>query len=190
MSRSSREATGQRHVALLRAINVGGRRVSMEALRQAFAGPGVGDVDTFLASGNVLFQTARADVGALERTVERRLVKNLGFPVDVFVRSAQEIAAVVGGPAFDAGAVDAAQAFNVGFLRAPLTASARKTLDAMTTEIDRFDVVGREVYWLCQVRQSDSGFSNVAMEEALGVRATFRAMSTLARLQKSLSGER
>jgi uncharacterized protein (DUF1697 family) len=190
ISRVSRQGLGQRYAAFLRAINVGGRRVSMDSLCEAFAGPGVTDVDTFLASGNVLFRTVRSDTSALEPALERRLTRNLGFPVDAFVRSVQEITDIIAAAPFDAEALETSQALNVGFVRDPLTTAARQALDAMTTEIDRFAVIGREVYWLCQRRQSESTFSNVAMERALGVRATFRSMSTISKLHGILHGER
>ena len=49
-------------------------------------------------------------------------------------------------------------------------------------EIDDFKVHGREVYWLCKVRQSDSKFSNAVFEKKTGVRATFRGASTVTKL--------
>ena len=176
------QSASQRYVAFLRAINVGTRRVSMETLRQAFEGPGVMDVETFLASGNVVFRTGRADGRSLERVIERRLSANLGFPVDVFVRSASELGAAAGATPFDTAAVEASAAYNVGFLRAPLTVVEQRALGGLATDIDRLAAIGREVYWLCAVRQSDSTFSNAVMEKALGLRATFRSMSTLLKM--------
>lgn len=192
IARASRQQSlgqGQRHVAFLRAINVGGRRVSMDSLREAFAGPGVSDVETFLASGNVLFRTGRSDVRALELAIERRLARNLGFAVEVFVRGAQEIDEIAAATPFDHAMLAGAQALNVAFVRVPLTAAARRAIDALTTDVDRFTVIGREVYWLCLLRQSESTFSNAVMEKAIGVRATFRSMSTIAKLQRTLRGE-
>ena len=50
-----------RHVALLRAINVGGRIVKMDALRAACEQIGLTKVETFIASGNVIFESPSAD---------------------------------------------------------------------------------------------------------------------------------
>jgi hypothetical protein len=41
---------------------------------------------------------------------------------------------------------------------------------------------GREVWWLCQVKQSESTFSNAVFEKALGLKATFRGFNSLRRL--------
>ena len=71
----SRQA-GTRRAAFLRAINVGGRTVTMDRLRAAFTGLPVDDVETFIASGNVLFTSDALDAAgaaALERAIERRL---------------------------------------------------------------------------------------------------------------------
>jgi len=53
---------------------------------------------------------------------------------------------------------------------------------SLRSEIDDFHVNGREVYWLCKLRQSDSKFSNVLFEKRLNVRITFRGINTVARL--------
>jgi hypothetical protein len=53
---------------------------------------------------------------------------------------------------------------------------------ALRTDIDDFHVNGREVYWLCKKKQSDSKFSNVRFEKALQIRATFRGVSTVTKL--------
>ena len=60
-----------------------------------------------------------------------------------------------------------AQALNVAFLAAPLGAEARKSLMALRTDIDDFHVNGREVYWLCRKKQSESTFSNIRFEKSL-----------------------
>ena len=62
-----------RYVAFLRAINVGGHTVRMEALRREFESLGATNVETFIASGNVIFDTARRNAAALERAIEEHL---------------------------------------------------------------------------------------------------------------------
>ena len=51
-----------RHIAFLRAINVGGHTVTMDRLRQLFTGLGLKDVETFIASGNVIFSSAARSI--------------------------------------------------------------------------------------------------------------------------------
>lgn len=61
-----------RHVALLRAINVGGRTVKMDVLRGACEALGLTSVETFIASGNVIFES-RARAAVLEEKIETHL---------------------------------------------------------------------------------------------------------------------
>ena len=75
-----------------------------------------------------------------------------------------------------------ARALNVAFLQEPLGAAAEARLQGLRTELDAFRTAGREVWWLCQAKQSESTFSNAVFEKVLGVKATFRGISTLQRL--------
>lgn len=83
-------------VALLRAVNVGGRTIRMEELRALFTEMGFEDVRTMLASGNVLFKTTVESPAGLEARIGRRLEAGFGYEVTTFVRTAAEMAAVAG----------------------------------------------------------------------------------------------
>ena len=67
-----------RYIALLRAINVGGHTVKMEQLRGLFADIGFANVETFIASGNVIFDALSADEAALATQIEHSLAQALG----------------------------------------------------------------------------------------------------------------
>ncbi|NTU66209.1 MAG: DUF1697 domain-containing protein, partial [Chloroflexi bacterium] len=62
-----------RYVAFLRAINVGGHTVKMDALRRHFAALGFAGVEKFIASGNVVFDTTARNTHALEKKIEQHL---------------------------------------------------------------------------------------------------------------------
>ena len=86
----------QRLIAFLRAINVGGHTVTMARLREEFEGLGFTDVETFIASGNVIFTSRSNDFARLEKKIEARLRAAFGFEVATFVRTNAEVAAVAG----------------------------------------------------------------------------------------------
>jgi uncharacterized protein (DUF1697 family) len=67
--------------AFLRAINVGGHIVKMDRLRALFESAGFRGAETFIASGNVVFESSRKSAGDLERAIETHLKKALGYPV-------------------------------------------------------------------------------------------------------------
>jgi len=169
-------------VAFLRAINVGGHTVTMEELRGHFGALGFKDVETFIASGNVIFTSPVKDTAALQQRIEDRLRESLGYEVKTFIRTESEVAAIAQYQPFKASQLGSAQALNVAFLAEPLGAKAKKSLMALRTEIDDFHVNGREVYWLCKKRQGDSTFSNVRFEKTLEIRTTFRGLNTVAKL--------
>ena len=167
-----------RCVAFLRAVNVGGRTVKMDALRGAFEALALTNVETFIASGNVIFDSRARDLAALERKIEAQLLKSFGFEIHTFVRTLEDVAAVAAHPAFDAAATTQV----VGFLRSAPTPEALQTIARMATEIDRLQVQGRELFWFSDNRQSESVFSNAAFERALAMRTTFRGVGTLRKL--------
>ena len=70
----------------------------------------------------------------------------------------------------------------MAFLKTPLDAAARKKVAALTTDLDDFQVSGREVYWLCRAKQSESTFSNAVLEKTLGVPSTIRGLKTIRRM--------
>src|SRR3712207_3124941 len=97
-----------RFIALLRAINVGGHTVKMDHLRELFASLGFSNVETFIASGNVIFESPNTDAQALERQIERHLRQALGYDVATFIRSTSELRAIADHRPFAAAELDAA----------------------------------------------------------------------------------
>ena len=172
----------QRLIAFLRAINVGGHVVKMDALRGHFEDLGFTDVETFIASGNVVFSSRAANLPALERKIEKALHEALGYEVKTFVRTEAEVRALAGYQPVPADAMASCTSLNVGFLAGPLDAGAMKALMALRTDIDDFHVNGREVFWICRKKQSESTMSNMRFEKMLKVSVTFRGVNTIARL--------
>jgi uncharacterized protein (DUF1697 family) len=169
-------------IAFLRAINVGGHNVTMAELRGIFESLSLNKVETFIASGNVIFESRSGAIPALERKIERQLLASLGYEVRTFLRTVPEVAAIARYKPFAEANLKSAAALNVAFLTDPVKAEAARTLLALKTDIDDFHVQGREVYWLCKMRQSDSKFSNVRFEKMLNARATWRNVNTVVRL--------
>ncbi len=169
-----------RYIAFLRAINVGGHVVKMDVLRGLFELLGFSNVETFIASGNVLFETnLNSD---LEKKIESELRAALGYDVATFIRTDAELKAVANYKAFAQSQLDAAAAFNVAFLKESLDDKSNQKVMALRTDIDDFHVHGRELYWLCQKKQSDSTFSNAVLEKTLGRPSTIRGVNTIQKI--------
>jgi uncharacterized protein (DUF1697 family) len=170
-----------RLVAFLRAINVGGHVVTMDKLRSLFTALGLKEVETFIASGNVVFAPGKGGIPALERRIEQTLGRALGYDVAAFIRTDAEVVAIAEHQAFPAKMVARARTSCVGFLGEPLSAAQKKKVLALKSDLDDFHVNGREVYWLSRVGQSDSKFNNAVFERAV-TRATWRGMNTVRKL--------
>ena len=169
-------------IAFLRAINVGGHTVAMAELRGIFERLSFKEVETFIASGNVIFASPSGDVEALQKKIEGRLLSSLGYEVKAFLRTVPEVAGIAQYKPFKELHLLSAAALNVAFLADPLRTETKKSVMALKTEIDDFHVHGREVYWLCKARQSDSKFSYARFEKVLNARATWRNVNTVRRL--------
>ena len=174
-------SAGRRYVAFLRAINVGGRVVKMDQLRALFEALRLRNVETMIASGNVLFDAPAAQpAGTLEHSIEQQLEKALGYRVTTFLRTPDEIGAIVAHEPFAPDS--SAHAIYVAFLKAPPTNDARQKLLSFSNDIDDFDANGREVYWKSRKTMTGSTFSGAQLEKTLGMPATLRNITTVRKL--------
>jgi uncharacterized protein (DUF1697 family) len=172
-----------KYVAFLRAINVGGHTVKMDYLRHLFEDLGFSNVETFIASGNVIFDSASKSTKALEKKIEDRLQETLGYQVATFIRTTVELAAIAHYNPFNAAELKAeGSAVYIAFLRESPRNEAKQKLLSFTSEQDVFHVSGREAYWLCRQKFSDSKFSSARLEKSLGMQATLRNSTTLTKI--------
>lgn len=169
-----------RYVAFLRGINLGGRRIKNEELRRHFEEIGLQEVGTFRASGNVAFATPKREAeGALVRRIEGELGERLGYEVPVFLRSAEEVAAIAAREPFDAKAVARSKGkLQVSFLGMKPSAAAKKKALAAGTDEDLLAIEGRELYWLPSGGISKSDLDWKPIDAALGP-GTIRTMGTV-----------
>ena len=180
-------ATGK-HVALLRAVNVGGRnRIAMARLRELLEGLGYGAVRTHLQSGNAVFTAPGTPPERVARQIEAALVRELGLAVKVLVRTRAELERVVADNPLLGLADDHARLL-VAFLSAPPDPRAVSELAPAELEPDVFALGEREIYtWYPQGVRATK-LSNAFWERRLGVVATGRNWNTVTRLLE-MAGE-
>jgi uncharacterized protein (DUF1697 family) len=172
-----------KYVAFLRAINVGGHTVKMDYLRSLFAGLGFANVETFIASGNVIFDSSSKNTRALEQKIESALLKALGYEVLTFIRSTVELAAIAKHKPFPDSELSAAvHALYIGFMADAPSDTAKQKLLSLGTKVDDFHLNGREVYWLLRVKFGDSKISGELLARTLGLPATLRNVTTVKKI--------
>jgi uncharacterized protein (DUF1697 family) len=176
-----------RFVALLRAINVGGRNVKMTELCGLFERAKLTDVQSVIASGNVLFSSRASDPTALEQRIEAALRKGLGYEVPAFIRDADELDAVVAHDPFGAkDPVLATDTVQVIFTRAPIDRARAAQIVALRTDYDDFHVFGREVFYRTRGRSSESKIKPGVFARAFGDPGTARNITTVRKLAEKI----
>jgi uncharacterized protein (DUF1697 family) len=176
-----------RFIAFLRAINVGGHTVKMDHLRRLFEALEFSNVETFIASGNVIFDASTKNAQTLEKQIESHLRQSLGYEVATFIRSPAELAAVARHQPFAAELEAEGHSLYIAFLPAKPSSEAQRKLLAFRTEIDDFHIHEREIYWLARKRMSESAFSGALLEKTIGLPATMRNVTTVKKLAAKYS---
>jgi len=171
------------HIALLRAVNVGGsRKVAMAELRGLVEGLGFGEVRSLLQSGNLVFTGGAGAAAGIEALLERAAKERLGLETDFLVRSAAEWRRLVAANPFpdDAGK-DPGHLVAVVLKTAPAP-GAMKALQAAIKGRERVAVAGRTAYIVYPDGIGRAKLTHAIIERALGTRGTGRNWNTVLKL--------
>jgi len=160
-----------KYIALLRAVNVGGTKLPMAELTAICQEAGFGKVRTYIASGNVVFES-KAGATAVKSALEKRLLAYAGKPIGVVLRNADEMQAVLRANPFPAAAPNHTYAF---FLDEPPPKDAIETARGLKDEQLRLGA--REIY----VHYAD-GMGKSKLKIPAARSGTARNMNTVAAL--------
>uniref|UniRef100_H3HDI6 DUF1697 domain-containing protein n=1 Tax=Phytophthora ramorum TaxID=164328 RepID=H3HDI6_PHYRM len=165
--------TTRKIVAFLRGVNVGGRVHSMKSIADALSKAGFGNVETFLASGNVIFDPPagenKSSVSAIEHQVEDALEGLFGCHIPVLARSMDDVARL---------------AVNVVLVKEELTQEQRGIVESLSTAADELQLLDKAFVWYSTTKMSESPLFKVAFDKKLGVPVTVRTVNTLRRIVK------
>lgn len=169
-------------VSLLRGVNLGARRVKMDDLRALYVSLGLERVQSYLQSGNVLFEAETADAASLGRRIEAAIEKKFGFRSDVILRTAAELReAVTASPFASRPAIDASKLL-VLFLGAEPTSEARVRVLAMPAVPEEVHVGRREAYIYFPDGMARPKLKMPVLERALATTSTGRNWNTVTQL--------
>lgn len=167
-------------VALLRAVNLGGRnKVPMAELRAKLEDAGYGNVRTYIASGNVLLD-GPARRKTLGSELERLVLDAFGVTTTVILRKPKELAETV-----DAHPFSDPSETHVAFLAARPGKAAAERLEAFATDAV---LASAELYLRLPRGVQGSRLSNTRIESLLGVPATLRNWRTVVALAELAAG--
>ena len=179
------------YVALLRAVNVGGTgKLPMSDLRKLLEGLGCHRVETYIQSGNAVFDA----VGSRDKTgtaITAALEKLTGTKVDVILRTHDQLDRIISENPFAAEAAADGARVHVGFLAGPAAAGAEAGLARIVAQYpdrrDRYHLAGDNLYLHLPNGAGESKFTGKTMDRALGVAATMRNWNTVLKLH-AMSG--
>lgn len=142
------------YIALLRGINVGGKnKIKMADLKQSFEQIGLGRVQTYIQSGNVLFESDKAEE-PLRNSIEHKIEEVFGFKVSVVLRTSVELEQIIESCPFSeeeilkAESMSNTESLYVALLTQNPSKDGTEQLNTYRTENDDYRINGREVYLL------------------------------------------
>jgi len=166
-------------VALLRAVNVSGQnRVPMAELRRALGGLGLTGVETYLQSGNAVFDADGDDAAEHAAAIHGLIVREFGHDVRVLVLKAAELAHIAAANPFLAGGADERHG-HVTFLCAPAGADGFAGRELPAQEGERAERAGPVIYLYLPHGYGRTKLNNSFFERALKTPATTRNWRTV-----------
>jgi uncharacterized protein (DUF1697 family) len=173
-----------KQIALLRAVNVGKRQVPMGRLKELMGAAGFLEVSTYLQSGNVFFADGGLSAAENGGRLEKLLLEEFGFVVEVVMRSAAQLDAVIGANPLPGRVADSRRYVVTFFGRAP-EAGVVAGLKAEDFEPDEFAFLGDELYSWSPNGVHTSKFTPQFLSRRLGVQvATARNWNTVLKLRE------
>ena len=181
------------YIALLRAVNVGGKnKVPMAELRRVLELAGFDRVVTYIQSGNVLFESGENE-GALRACIKRLILENFGVETPVILRTAEELQSLAESCPFSEEEIASAEAANtegeslyVCLLDEPPGERDAERLDALAGEDDLYRVRGRDMVLL--LRHSIRHSKLAGSLAKLSAEGTVRNWKTVTRLAELATG--
>jgi uncharacterized protein (DUF1697 family) len=173
------------YISMLRGINVSGQKqVRMAELKSLYEALGLGNVRTYVQSGNVIFESEEQEAAKLETSIEAQIEKTFGFSVPVLIRSAEDFRRIIESHPFKNE--DPARIL-VTFLYERPEQSKLNDLSRYEDKVDRFAIGEQEIFLFCPGGYGRSKLSNTFFEKKLGVAATTRNWKTVNTLYEMAS---
>jgi len=152
--------------------------IKMDALRQLFAGLGFTNIQTYIQSGNVVFQDKKTKLQDLEKKIAKRIFEQFGFEVPVLVKELEDLKQVVKNNPFLSDNSKDISHLHVTFLSAQPDKENFKKIKEGQYQADEFELFDKSVYLYCPNSYSNSKLTNSFFENKLKVVATTRNWKT------------
>lgn len=178
-------------ISLLRAVNVGGHnQIKMDALRSLYESLKLRNPQTYVQSGNVVFQTDSADLAKLAKKIEDSIERQFGFRPAVILRTAVELRDAIARNPFEKHAGTDPGRLLVAFLTAEPAPEARDKLLSIECAPDELRFSGRELYIYFPNGQGRPKLKWAHVDKALKLPYTGRNWITVTKLLEMAESHR
>jgi uncharacterized protein (DUF1697 family) len=168
------------YIALLRGINVSGHnKIKMIELKAALEQMGLGRVQTYIQSGNVLFES-KDDAESLRRRIEEKIKTVFGISITVILRTANELEQIIANCPYAADSLSEGKSIQVSVLAEALSQKQIDILSDDISKIDEYQINGLTIY--CLFHQSIIDSKLAKNLQKLGNSVTSRNWNTINKL--------
>ena len=168
------------YIALLRGINVGGKkRIKMADLVEALEPLSLKNIRTYLQSGNVIFEHDSIDSDEIAKNIQEKINEAFGISVNVIIRTEEELEDIINSNPFIKNQDIQIDKLHVTFLKELPDSIA---MDLNKSENEEFEVNGREIYLYLPNGYGRTKLTNNIFEKKLKTTATTRNWKTTNKL--------
>lgn len=167
------------YAAFLRAINVGGRNIiKMSELKECLETIHLKHIQTFLQSGNVVFESELEDTEKLQILIQHSIEFVFSINVPVIVRSQEEMKNILTANPFDNFSVLPKDKIFINYLQNLPTEETLTAFKPMDAKGDIFKIDGKNIFIYCQNPYNETKLQNNFFEKKLFTFATTRNFNT------------
>ena len=175
----------EKTIVLLRAVNVGGRKLPMAELREVCRADGMDDIETYIQSGNLVFGASSAAVA--EKRIEALIEKNFGFKVEAIARTARQWAVHAKGSPFT-DADERGNRIHLGLAKGALAADVAEKLAPKAVHGEEIVVRGDALWIDFRKGVGDSKLVPAFINKCAGGPVTLRNWRTVLKLAEMAKG--
>lgn len=160
------------YISMLRGINVSGqKKIRMAELKNMYEMLGFGNVQTYVQSGNVIFDSSQQEIVKIQKSIETQIEAAFGFSVPVLIRTTDDFKRIIESHPFKK---EEALRVLVTFLYERPDKSKLEDLSQYEDKVDKFAIGEQEIFLFCPGGYGKTKLSNTFFERKLDVVATTR----------------
>lgn len=179
-------SSSNKYFAFLRGINVGRHIIKMEALRDLFYELGYQNIQTYIQSGNVFFESRDTEKLELRNNIEKHLAESLNYEVAVSLRTINEVENIIQQNPFSDIEIADDKRFAVTLLPAPVKIVTSLPYTTKDGGYELISMNATELFVVWHLKNGRPSNSYGQLEKIVGGHGTTRFWHTLIKIHASL----